>query len=439
MTHITIDEMLPLLRREAIARAGHLLAIFFAVSLLFLFISFFWNEKYTSSVQLYLDESNTAAPTIGTGQSFSEDRAGNRVKVVKKELFTPDNLDRILDGLGITDASTSADDRQQAREGLTHNTSVYDRKNQLIAIDFYHSDPAMAFKTTSLFAEIILKTNKNSFTDETADAFEFIISQVESYRIKLEDSENRLERFRALHPDISSSIEGDLNARIMELRLDYEQTSLLYAQVDQRRLSLQAELAKESVPLVRISAEADAQRLRMVELKVLLDKETQHTVKTSQVENQLAELTRDYKINSKIYEELLSQRENARLTMAIAAEQQGIVYRVHRPANFPARSDGLRFIYVAVTGVVLACVLPFICLFVFLKVDPRIRTASALTEMLELPLLSVVPHMSSPQEKPSFVSRRGAVLGAVGLVCVLYVVVFLIKLNLESATGGTLL
>jgi len=342
----------------------------------------------------------------------------------------------------------------------------------------------------------------DSSTEETTDAFEFIINQVETYRNKLEDAESRLESFRSQHPGISTSTEGNVNARIVELQRDFEQTSLQYAQADQRRRTLQGELSNESSTLARdyqmgqtrdqvsrlqaeidllslsytddypdiirlrqqiediklsaasrsaqttaqgsgqtifnvsgntfsgsaslspvyqqlrsdlarTSAEADAQQSKMRQLQVLLEKEIERSTKTSQVERQLSELTRDYEINKKFYEDLLSQQENARLTMTLGAEQQGVLYRIHQSANFPARP--------------------------ILKVDPRIRTASAVTDVLELPLLTVVPHMASPNDKTPFFHRPAAIMATVGVMCALYVVVFLVKYNLEAAGGGGVL
>lgn len=177
----------------------------------------------------------------------------------------------------------------------------------------------------------------------------------------------------------------------------------------------------------------------MRQLQVLLEKEIERSTKTSQVERQLSELTRDYEINKKFYEDLLSQQENARLTMTLGAEKQGVLYRIHQPANFPARPNGLRFVHIVLAGIALATALPFIYLFVFLKVDPRIRTASAVTDVLELPLLTVVPHMVSPNEKTPLFHRPGAIMLTVGVMCALYVVVFIIKYNLEAGGGGPLL
>jgi polysaccharide chain length determinant protein (PEP-CTERM system associated) len=524
MSSITLDEMVPLLKREAKARAGVLLSIFCVVSLIFIIISFLWQKRYTSYVQLYVDDSNVIAPIIGTEPVANRDQAN----VAKHELFALDILDKILDEVGYTNADTSPADREEAREDLTENTVVLNRNNQLLEIAYYHESPRIAFETASLFAELFLQKTMDSSTEETSDAFNFIISQVETYRNKLEDAESRLESFMSQHPGISVNTDNNVNARIIELQRDLEKTSLLFAQADQRRKTLQQELSSESSTLARdyqigqtreqisrlqaeidllslsytddypdivrlrqqiedvkvqagqrsdelressagqaifnvggntftgsanlspvyqqlrsdlarTSAEADAQQSRMQQLQVLLEKEVERSAKTSQVERKLSELTRDYEINKQFYEDLLSQQESARLTMSLGAEKQGVLYRIHQPANFPARPNGLRFVHIVAAGIFLAAVLPFLYLFVFLKLDPRIRTASAVTYQLDLPLLTTVPHLPVPNEKPSMFSRPGTIATTVCLVCSLYVVVFVIKFTIESNAGGTLL
>jgi uncharacterized protein involved in exopolysaccharide biosynthesis len=191
--------------------------------------------------------------------------------------------------------------------------------------------------------------------------------------------------------------------------------------------------------LARTSAEADALQSKMRQLQVLLEKEIERSAISSKVERQLSDLTRDYETNKTFFERLLAQQENARLTMTLGAEQQGVLYQIHQPANFPARPNGLRFVHIVLAGITLAAALPFLYLFVFLKADPRIRTSSAITDVLELPLLTVVPHMPSPNEKSPFFGRPATIIATVGCVCVLYVAVFAIKYYMDAAGGGNLL
>ncbi|MGK0284915.1 MAG: polysaccharide chain length determinant protein (PEP-CTERM system associated) [Patiriisocius sp.] len=521
MSNITLDEMLPLLRREAFARSGTLLAIFVGISLVFMAIGFVWQKKFTSSVQLYVDDRNLVEPLMNTASTADRDKA----KLAKQELFAFDIIDTILDEVGFTDETTSPAEREELRDELVDATSVSNRNNQLLEIDYWHSDPKIAFETTSLYAELFLKKTMRSTNQETSEAFEFILDQVGTYRTRLEDAEGRLESFRNQNPGVSALNGGNVTARIVELQRDYDTTQLFFAEQDQTRKSLQNEIANESSTIARdyqmsqtrdqigalqaeidllslsytddypdivrlrqqvgdvlqqasdraaraatqgdglsaftvgkqtfpgaanlspvyqqlrsdharASAEAAASQSRLRQIKVLIDKEIARSESSVTAERVLGELTRDYAINKDLYEGLLKKQESARITMTLGAEQQGVLYRVHQKANFPARPNGLRYMHVVILGLLLASVFPFIYLALFLKLDPRIRTGSSVTDVLELPLLAIVPHMTSPREKVPYFGRPVAIFATIAVVCSLYVLVFLLKIAIELATAG---
>ena len=516
MSHITLDEMGPLLSREASARRTTLLGIFVAVSLAFLVLAFLWDKKYLSYVQLYVDDSQIVKPLAGVDIAQTSDQAN----VAREELFNTEILDRVVAEVGYVPPNASNSERERAKIEIVDNTEIYNINNQLLEIAYEHSDPKVAFQTTTLFADLFLAKTMQSSATETNEAFDFITNQVETYRNKLEDAEAKLESFRSQYPGISSSTENNVETQIVELRRDLENTQLQYAQADQRRRSLERELSSESSTiaqdfeknqlreriaglnveienlrldftdqhpdivqrkeqvaaltralqapsaasqpivlggqsyggnnaspvyqqlrsdLARTAAEADSLRVRVNQLRTLLDSEIERSTVSSTVERQMAELTRDYQINKELYEDLLRRQESARLSMSLGAEQQGVLYRIAQPANFPYLPTGLRFMHIAAGGIVLASVLPFLWLMVFLKLDPRIRTSSAVTDVLELPLLATVPHMKQANEKRPLLGRPVAIVATVVTVCALYVVVFVIKYSLENAgTGGLL-
>jgi len=188
--------------------------------------------------------------------------------------------------------------------------------------------------------------------------------------------------------------------------------------------------------LAAITREAESQRSRAAQLKVMLDQEVKRSSVSSKVERELTELTRDYQINKDLYEDLLRRQESARLSMSLGAEKQGVLYRIQQPANFPVLPTGLRFMHIAAMGLILAIVLPIIYLIVFLKLDPRIRTSSAITDLLELPLLTTVPHMPQPNENPSWFSRPITAVGVIVFVVVLYIIVAIAKYMLAISSQG---
>lgn len=163
MSHINFDEMAPLLAREANARRAMLLAIFVAISLVFLLAAFLWDKKFTSTVQLYVDDSQIVAPMVGAEIAQTRDQAN----VAREELFSADILNRVIEQVGYVDASTSQIERERIKKDIIEDTEIYNINNQLLEIAFEHRDPKIAFDTTSLLAELFLAKTMQSSTEET--------------------------------------------------------------------------------------------------------------------------------------------------------------------------------------------------------------------------------------------------------------------------------
>ncbi len=179
--------------------------------------------------------------------------------------------------------------------------------------------------------------------------------------------------------------------------------------------------------LARSAAEAESLKSRLAQTKVLLNKELGRAGRSTKVERELAELSRDYEINKEIYEELVKRRESARVSLSLGQEKQGVLYRIQEAASFPILPSGLRFMHIALAGLILGAILPFVFLVAFLKLDPRIRTSSAITEELELPLLTVVPHMNLPGEEEPWIRRRSSSIIIILGVLIIYAAVGAIK------------
>lgn len=174
-------------------------------------------------------------------------------------------------------------------------------------------------------------------------------------------------------------------------------------------------------------ANAESLRARQSELSVLLQKEVERSATTSLVEREYSELIRDYERTKIQYNDLAQAQDDAQIAMVVSKDKQGVLYRIAEPANFPQIPNGLRFIHIAAIGAILSVLLPFLYLLVFLKLDPRIRTTSSITEVLELPLLTTVPHMAKARERKSWLGSTAGVVTVVASVFVIYVVVAVIK------------
>jgi len=112
----------------------------------------------------------------------------------------------------------------------------------------------------------------------------------------------------------------------------------------------------------------------------------------------LAELTRDYQVNRDIYQDLLRRRENARVSMNLDSERQGLTLKVQEPATLPLHPSGFRFWHFVAGGILIGVLVPVGLLYARLQLDPRIRVATEIALTHKVPLAATLPHMWSPRE-----------------------------------------
>lgn len=156
---------------------------------------------------------------------------------------------------------------------------------------------------------------------------------------------------------------------------------------------------------------ADAQRRtaatnsRITTLQSMLNDELSRSSAIASSESALAELTRDYEVNRDLYQDLLKRRENARVSMNLDAERRGLSFRIQEPAALPLRPAGLRLLYVAIGGLLLATLLPLAVLFGLLKFDPRARSPLQIEKQAGLPILGAIPRYPTRAARARSVRR----------------------------------
>ena len=93
---------------------------------------------------------------------------------------------------------------------------------------------------------------------------------------------------------------------------------------------------------------------RIAELQRQLQTEVSRGRRIHSGDARLAELTRDYQINRDIYQDLLRRRENARVSMNMDSDRQGLTFKIQEPASLPQAPVGpLRFWQFVAGGILL--------------------------------------------------------------------------------------
>jgi polysaccharide chain length determinant protein (PEP-CTERM system associated) len=192
-------------------------------------------------------------------------------------------------------------------------------------------------------------------------------------------------------------------------------------QARQKRISeLKAEI--EMIDRQLVNGETEEARL-----KALVTQYSERVAAIPTRESQLVELTRDYDVQKRFYDGLLGKREDSKLAANLERRQIGEQFRILDPASFPAKpADQMQRLAFTFAGAIAGLAVG-LGLAVLLHIrDSSFRTGDEVQRVLELPVLALVPHMSSRSEQRS--RRRNAwivdivagatVLGSVAAVAV---------------------
>lgn len=222
-------------------------------------------------------------------------------------------------------------------------------------------------------------------------------SQVDDMRQRRQTLASQLEQlllsYQENYPDVIS-----LRSQIAELDTAIEQiqsSGEVYGNVSRVENPLYEELRKQ---LQAADVDLRGQKRRMQSLVHLQEQEFERAQRVAANQAQLSELTRDYNVTQSVYDEMLQRKENARLSMSLDMEGQGINYRIQEPATFPLYPMGIRFIHFVVVGPFLGLMFPLGLLVLYVLLDPHLRSARTLQQQLpqDIELLGVIPHYHSP-------------------------------------------
>lgn len=205
--------------------------------------------------------------------------------------------------------------------------------------------------------------------------------QLDQLRLTYQDS----------YPDIVA-----LKNQIFELEQSIDEYRTVYSITGEvSELPLLEELRKQ---LSTAEVDLRTQKRRKASLEELLEKEYKIAERVAANQAELMDLTRDYDVTQKVYEEMLARKENANITLALNDEGQGESYKILEPPTYPLQPAGVPAILIFLAAPMVALAAPVGLAVVFVILDPRLRSVALLSQKLPegVPLLGVVPHRGTP-------------------------------------------
>lgn len=239
-----LGSMLPALFSEARRRRLVLGIAFAVIAVAALVVGMFWPKKYEASTTILAQESSIITPLMEGAASATGN--ANRAGIANNVIFSRKVLNQILVTGGWMATHPTPIQQDRIIEDIRARTKVQISHGNLITINYSDSDPRRAFVVTQEFGRLFISESLASKQRESRDAYDFINSQVETYRRKLTDAEGKLKTYRDSNADARPGSDADTNSRISQLRTQIENTQLELTEKRSQAAALEAQLSGES-------------------------------------------------------------------------------------------------------------------------------------------------------------------------------------------------
>ncbi len=261
--------MVPALVSEARRRRVTLGIIFAVIAMAALVTGMLWPKKYEASTSILAQETSIISPLMEGAASATANK--NRASIARDVIFSRKVLNEIMVAGGWMVTHPSPLEQDKLIEGIKSRTKVLTASDNLITISYFDSDPRRAYIVTREFANLFISESLASKQRESREAYEFINSQVETYRKKLTDAEEKLKAYRATNDDARPGSETDTIARISQLRGQIETARMDLMERRSQEASLASQLNGES-EVNTVQTVGGIYETQMAELQSQLDK-----------------------------------------------------------------------------------------------------------------------------------------------------------------------
>lgn len=402
-------------------------------------------KKYEASARIFVNTDSILKPLMA-GMAV-QPNTDQRIAVFSRLLLSRPNVEQLIDQSGMGARLTTPEQRQAMIDDVLKVLDIQaaGERDNVYLIKFRDTEAARAKRVVELLvARFIDSSQRNRGTDDAAR--KFIDTQAALYETRLRDayrsslaaeygpapsaSVNRAAGGGSL-PEITARIDtlkrslDDMLQKYTDAHPDVKGARRVLATLERQRRAALAEVrrtgvapaatgmagmrASEQIKVSLAQAEASVASLqaRVGEYASRLTDLREVARQVPEREAELAQLNRDYDINKKNYEELVTRRESAN----ISGDMQSVagvadVRLIDPPRVAPSMKGPSRTLLLAAT-LLLGAGVGLVVSFLLKELHPRVHDTIELEQTFGLPVLGVISRLTNPLAERE--QRRGLV------------------------------
>ena len=342
-------------------------------------------------------------------------QSGNYIKVSYKDDSankTFEILNKVVSAFIEDSADTKRDESRSAFNFIDQQTASYK------ALLLKSEDKLKSFQST----------NFDGTEDEVNSRIASLRASIEEMNIQIQESNTRVSGLRRqlsrenkfASNDYESAVYNtqlrELKKKKAALQINYEDSYPAIIDINYQINDLEkviSEVGNKSTPQKNVNADFNPlyeelrslssaaqieHRTLLNRLKAfnrLLDESYERRKRIANNKAELSELTRDYSVFQTQYQEMLTKKEKARLSMVLDIQGQGVNYKLQEAATYPNTPVGARFIHFFAAGPIVALLIVIGIFVAKILVDSKIRFSSEIKSIEGVTLLAGIPHATS--------------------------------------------
>lgn len=236
-----IIQYVKIILREAYRNKYYVCLGFVATALGVLALGFVSPKQYETSATLFADRTNIIQPLLSGQASIT--KVNDQARVVKEAIYSPRVLSKVITRSGILSGSESPAEIERHTNSLRDAIEVRGIGGSYIRVSYAAADQDITYNVLKSIVEVFIRDSSDAKRSESRQAYEFINSQVESYKTQLQRAEEKLRAFKVTSVN---GTEASVNQRISELRATIESLNLDIEGVRTRIRGVESELGNES-------------------------------------------------------------------------------------------------------------------------------------------------------------------------------------------------
>ncbi len=384
---------------------------------------------YEASTLVLVEEGKIINPLIqGIAVSTS---VSQRLSLLREQILGWDRMMQLIKTLQLDKDVKNQYEFEELVKKLRKNVIVKLRGQNLVTIAYQDKDPVEVQKTVKTITDIFIKENVRQQGRDADNAIDFINDQVALYKKKLKQSDIAAmqEQLKALlldstekHPMVIELKEKIASAEGELVKGNYETDMSGPGSLDPQKKQLKDEMTRLKEELSTQALDSTDTGSNRAQVGAAANEKFYKLLLLDKLDKAGAE---DQGATQKLYNELLSRLETAKITQRLDASKEGTRYTILDPARLPLRPSKPNKIIVLFAGLFLGLGVGIGLVFLVEMFDHSFLGVDEAKNFLDLPVFGAVSRIIT-QEDLKAQKLRKAQITAMSAITGVALMVFII-------------